>query len=223
MRIALILLSILAMIFIGSVTWSLIWEDGALMKSKNISQDVDSIALETWKNQIKTDEKIEKLSAMVAELQKSNSTNPTITPPSTNSGNTIKISGKLLELLMPTMTLTLWENRWIYGLYVFDQSIAYSTYKDDKYGLTVIPMNTSYDILLQNLKAISGKPYTINEVKTFPMRSFYLNPDKTDTLVRLIVESEKQVICLEIPKSNFTLLKNLLTQNQNTTNPIKKK
>lgn len=84
-------------------------------------------------------------------------------------------------------------------------------------------MNTSYDTLLQNLKAISGKPYTVNEVKTFPMRSFYLNPEKTDTLVRLIVESERQVICLEIPKSNFTLLKNLLTQNQNTINAVKKK
>lgn len=77
------------------------------MKSKNISQDVDSIALETWKNQIKTDEKIEKLSAMVAELQKSNGTNPTVKIASTDSGSTIKISGKLLELLMPTMTLTL--------------------------------------------------------------------------------------------------------------------
>ena len=70
MRIALILLSILAMVFIGSVTYSLVGQGGWTPKIRSTEPNVDSITLETWKNQIKTDEKIEKLSAMVEELSK---------------------------------------------------------------------------------------------------------------------------------------------------------
>lgn len=55
-------------------------------------------------------------------------------------------------------------------------------------------MQVSYDVLLKNIKALAGKPYTLNEVKTFPTRAFYLNPEKTDTLVRIVIESESQSI-----------------------------
>lgn len=213
MRIALILLSILAMVFIGSVTWSLVWQEWWTPKIRSSNQSVDSITMETWKNQIKTDEKIEKLSAMVEELSKKNSWTTWIKTTSSEEKTPIeavKISGKLLALLMPTITPTLIENKWIFWLYVFDQSIGYSTYTDEKYGITLIPMNIPYDIFLTNMKALWWTPYTVNEVKTFPFRSFYVNPIKSDTLVRIIMEVESQTIAIELPKTKFPTIKDLL-------------
>jgi hypothetical protein len=73
---------------------------------------VDSIALETWKNQIKTDEKIEKLSLMVEELSKGDTPLQRKADPQKKSEiEPVKISGKLLALLMPTITPTLIENK----------------------------------------------------------------------------------------------------------------
>ena len=74
MRIALILLSILALIFIGSISWSLISQDGGinLKRTSNTNPSGDTIVIETWKNQIKTDEKIEKLSNLVSQLAEKN-------------------------------------------------------------------------------------------------------------------------------------------------------
>ena len=226
MRIALILLSILAMIFIGSVTWSLIGQEWWIPKTRSSVQSVDSITIETWKNQIKTDEKIEKLSTMVEELSKG-------IPSSSVKNNTqwepkeiepVKISGKLLATLLPTITPTLIGNSWIFGLLIFDQSIGYSTYRDDTYGITLLAMNIPYDIFLKNIKALSGTPYTINEVTTFPTRSFYLNPAKSDTLVRLAIEMESQTIAIEITKTKFSVFKNLLLgkTSQGSRTPIKK-
>ncbi len=211
MRIALILLSILAMTFIGGVTWSLMGQDGWNLKTKSSTQSVDSITIETWKNQIKTDEKIEKLSAMVEELR--NGTPPQKKmdqSPEANTGSMIvRIPGKLLSSLMPTMTLTLTENRGIFGLYLFDQSIRYSTYTDDKYGLSLIAMEIPYDAFLKNMKTLSPT-YRVNEVKTFPVRAYYVNPEKSDALVRLVLEAESRAVAIEINKSKFPLLKDLL-------------
>ncbi len=212
MRIALILLSILAMIFIGSVTWSLIGQEWWTPKVRSSMQNVDSITIETWKNQIKTDEKIEKLSVMVEELSKGT------TPSRVRNTNQweikeiepVKISGKLLALIMPTITPTLIANSWIFGLLIFDQSIWYSTYRDEKYGITFIAMNIPYDIFLKNIKALNGTPYIINEINTFLTRSFYLNPAKSDTVVRLVVEMESQTIAIEIAKTKFPVFRNLL-------------
>jgi hypothetical protein len=50
----------------------------------------------------------------------------------------------------------------------------------------------------------------MNETKTFPFRSFYVNPPKADTLVRLVVEVESQCIVLEIPKTRFPVFKAML-------------
>jgi hypothetical protein len=73
---------------------------------------VDTITIETWKNQIKTDEKIEKLSLMVEELSKSNgSSQGKIDKNNQTTTEVIKISGKLLTPLMPTITPVLMENK----------------------------------------------------------------------------------------------------------------
>ena len=60
------------------------------------------------------------------------------------------------------------------------------------------------------MKTVSPDVYTINETKTFPFRSFYVNPVKPDTLVRLVIEIESQCIVLEIPKTRFDAFKKLL-------------
>jgi hypothetical protein len=67
-----------------------------------------------------------------------------------------------------------------------------------------------YDTFIRNARALGKEVYTVNETKTFPSRSFYLNPPKTDTLVRLVLEYESQTVAIEIPKSKFTTLKTLL-------------
>lgn len=60
------------------------------------------------------------------------------------------------------------------------------------------------------MKAVGSSVYAVNETKTFPFRSFYVNPPKPDNLVRLVVEIESQCIVLEIPKARFDAFKKLL-------------
>lgn len=83
-----------------------------MLKIKSTSKDVDNITLETWKNQIKTDEKIEKLSAMVEELKNTNI--PKNISSQSGTSNIVKISGKLLEVLMPTITPSIIDNNGIF-------------------------------------------------------------------------------------------------------------
>lgn len=81
-------------------------------------------------------------------------------------------------------------------------------------------MNIPYDIFLKNTKALGGVPYSVNETKTFSFRSFYLNPTKSDTLVRLVVEMESQTIAIEVSKAKFPLFKNLLLGKPVQTSPV---
>jgi hypothetical protein len=111
---------------------------------------------------------------------------------------------------MPTVTPELDKNSGIFGLYIFDMSVAYSTYRDATIPLTFIVTSTSYDIFLKNIKALNGKPFTANEIKTFPFRAFFVNTDASDTMVRLVIDIEGQAVALETPKVRYELLKNLL-------------
>ncbi len=217
MRIALILLSILALVFIGSISWSLLSQDGWLI-TKKISTSVDTTTEAYWRNQIKTEEKIEKLTALVEDIAKKNGTLPSEageaqsgqTTNTETSRNIVKISGKLLSLLMPTVTPSLTENTDIFWLHIFDKSMEYSVYDDAKLSLRITPINIPYDTLIKNMYALGGSVYSVNETKSFPFRSFYLNPPKSDTLARLVIEMEWQSIALEIPKTKFSILKDLL-------------
>ena len=76
--------------------------------------------------------------------------------------------------------------------------------------MKVIASSVNYDTMLKNMKALGKDVYTVNETKTFPVRSFYLNPPKTDTIVRLVLEYESQSVVIEISKTKFPTLKNLL-------------
>lgn len=127
MRVALIILSILALIFIGSISWSLVNQEGWKVRVPNIANESstantnnnpESIALETWKNQIKTDEKLEKLTTLVEELARKSGTYPTenaVSPSMSGMTNidapSVKPTGKLLALLMPTVTPVLEKNK----------------------------------------------------------------------------------------------------------------
>jgi hypothetical protein len=174
--------------------------------------------IETLRYQVKTEEKIKQLEQTVQELSKKTGLTPTTGSVPENSDETTKekvvinLSGKFLAKVMPTLTLNLIENNGIYGLYIFDMTTVYSTYEDPKFGIKIIASSLNYDTFLKNAKALGKDVYTVNETKTFPFRSFYLNPPKTDTTVRLVVESESQSIALEISKSKFPTLKKLLTK-----------
>lgn len=177
--------------------------------------------METWKNQMKTDEKLEKLTSIVEELAKKNGAYPAdeVTPKEAAETTpkevpAVKPSGKFLALIMPTITPVLEKNAGIFGLYIFDLNVRYSTYKDNNFALTIIPTDISYDTFLKNLKALWGKPYTVNETQSFPYRAFYLNPEISDTIVRVVIEIENQTIAMEIPKSKFDVLKTLLLGKQ---------
>lgn len=214
MRIALILLSIVALLFIGTISWYLMKSDGTwLTASQNTHQNA-GIDIETLRYQIKTEEKIKALETTVNELSGKNRTHSAQEPMmNTNTGKTVvKVSGKFLAQVMPAVTLSLTENTGIFGLYTFDTNTAYSTYEDTKLGMRVIASPIGYDAFLKNMRAIGKEVYSVNEAKGFTSRAFYLNPPKTDTTVRLVLESESQSIALEIPKSTFPILKKLLSK-----------
>lgn len=174
------------------------------------------VDIEMLRYQIKTEEKIKeleekyKLLATKSWLEQSNQ-NLTAAPTMSESGHTdIKISWKFLAQVMPTASLTLKENNGIYWLYTFDTSTTYSTYEDPKLTLRVIALTMNYDTFLRNAKALGKDVYSVNETKTFPHRSFYLNPPKSDTTVRIILEYESQTLAIEISKAKFPILKWLL-------------
>ena len=91
---------------------------------------------------------------------------------------------------MPTLSLTEKENIGIFDLHIFDSSIHYTSYEDVKNGVQILALNLPYENFLKNVKALDDTVYAVNETNTFPFRSFYVNPPKPDSLVRIVVEAE---------------------------------
>ncbi len=215
MRIAMILLSIVALVFIGSISWSLLDSKNTWMEPRKVTEiGTNGTDIETLRTQIKTEEKLKELETIVKELSKKNGNSLTTEERKGATDRapeeTVKISGKFLAKVMPTVTLTLVENKGIYSLYTFDTNTLYSTYQDPKLGMTVIASSIDYTTFLRNMRALGKEVFTVNETKTFPGKSFYLNPPKSDATVRVALEYESQTIAIEIPKSKFPLLKSLL-------------
>lgn len=215
MRIAMILLSIVALVFIGSISWSLLDSKNTWMGQKQITEiGTNGTDIEALRHQIKTEEKLKELELIVKELSKKNgNTSTTGEQQDTTEKPTeeiVKLSGKFLAKVMPTATLTQVKNKGIYGLYTFDSNTLYSTYEDPKLGLTVVASSLDYTTFMRNMKALWKEVFTVNETKSFPGKSFYLNPPKPDTSVRIVLEYETQSIALEISKSKFPILKSLL-------------
>lgn len=214
MRIALITLALTALVFIGSIIYSFANKNGtiALVPTKTTKIPETPIELETLKYQIKNEEKINTLMEKVEALSASQGgivrqwgTTDTYT-----WAQVIPLSGKFLAQVMPTMEFSLVENTGIYDLLIFDKSTEYSTYLDKKQGIKALALSIKYDVFLKNMKALPKDVYEVNETKTFPFRSFYVNPPKPDTLVRLVMEVESQTIAIEIPKTRFSIFKALL-------------
>jgi hypothetical protein len=214
MRIALITLALTALVFIGSIVYSLAGKNWLSLSTQlDSTKKVETpIEIESLKYQIKNEEKINELMKKVESLSAwQDWIDRWSIDTATSTGKiSIPISGKFLSQVMPTLEFSLVENSWIYELLIFDKTVNYSTYTDSKQWIKAQPLSIKYDVFLKNMKAIGSDVYTINETKTFPFRSFYVNSPKTDTLVRLVIEVEWQTIVLEVPKTRFEAFKKLL-------------
>lgn len=103
----------------------------------NTNETINTInASDYWHNQIKLEDQIKILSGMVQELsQKNGSTQKNLdtkTQSGTSNTKIVKLSGKFLALIMPTITPSLIENNGIFDLHIFDVGTSYSTYEDSK-------------------------------------------------------------------------------------------
>ena len=88
----------------------------------------------------------------------------------------------------------------------------YSTYTDTKYGMIVIATRTPYSTWLANFRAVDKSLFIVNESKTFPFVSFYLNPPKDDGQVRIVMRVEAQTLLISIPKARFSEFKTMMTK-----------
>jgi hypothetical protein len=221
MRIALITLALVALLFIGSIIYSFVSKDTpfSIAKIQTSANQETPIAIETLKYQIKTDQKIEELTKKIETLagskvlETSNTRDTDSWSISPLEKPIVPVSGKFLARVMPKFEFTNIVNSGIFDLHLFDQSFNYSTYQDKKQETRVIAIDISYDVFLKNAKWLWNDVYIVNETKTFPFRSFYLNPPKKDNLVRIVLEAEKQTLAIEITKSKFSLLKTALLKN----------
>ena len=230
MRIALIILAVTALAFIGSIIWIFVNKNGIDIIPQKSSTEVkisnETASLEILRSQWKTEERIKTLEAKIDALSgktpgviQNSSTDNTGTTLSnqtntnSNTGNTIiPISAKFLTKIISKVNLTLIKNTGIYGLFLFDTSTEYSTYSDSKTGIIVIASRTPYDTWLKNFKALDTTTYSVNESKTFPFSSFYLNPPKPDNIIRIVMQVESQTLMISLPKNRFMEFKTMMTK-----------
>ena len=217
MRAVLIILSIAALMFIGGILWMFATKEGSpLSPIKNNTSTIsdESLALETLKYQIKNEEKLNQLQAQLDRIA-GNSPQIEIKPTgetstgSTETGTVVPVSAKFLSRIMPTIELTITKNDGIFGLDIFNNT-TYSTYTDDRFGMTLVASMIPYERFLSNFQAIDSTLYTVNETKSFPFDSFYVNPASSDTLVRLVFSVEKQTLLVSFPKTKFDDFKKLI-------------
>jgi hypothetical protein len=95
---------------------------------------------------------------------------------------------------------------------MFDTNTEYSTYSDPKSGVVIIASRTPYATWLKNFRAIDPSSFTVNESKTFPFPSFYLNPPKSDNIIRIVMQVEAQTLLISLPKSRFAEFKTMMTK-----------
>lgn len=236
MRIALITLAVAALGFIGSIIWIFSSKNGIALipqgsDTSSVKISSETANLEILKSQWKTEERIKTLEAKIDAL--STKTNPeelspvlsgSISPEwakvtivqstgATNTGNTIiPISAKFLTKVISKVNLTLAKNNGIYWLYIFDTNTEYSTYTDEKFGITIVASKNLYPIWLKNFQSIDKSIFTINESKTFPFTSFYVNSTKPDSTIRIVMQVEAQTLLISLPKNKFTEFKNMMTK-----------
>lgn len=223
MRIVLIILSLSALAFIVSILYMLTNKEdtlsgNTLSQTENMSISSNSLALELLKNSYKQTEEINALKQKIEALESGRGITSVTTSQEdgtqteSHSGEVVPISAKFLSRIMPTVELTLVPNSGIFDLKIFDINTVYSTYTDDKFGMTVVASMVPYETFLQNFQAIDKDVYTVNPTTTFPFEWFYVNPAKTDATARLVLKVEAQTLLLTLPKSKFDTFKTLMLQ-----------
>lgn len=231
MRIALITLAVASLAFIGSIIWIFATRNGIdLIPAQSTSPvkiSSETAAIEMLRSQWKTEDRIKELEAKIDLLSGKTPSSVQISATSTgttsniSSGSTlwsgstqiiIPISAKFLTKVISKMNLSLSKNTGIYGLSTFDASTIYSTYIDTKYNITVIATRTPYSAWLANWRSVDKSLFIVNESKTFPFASFYLNPPKDDGQVRIVMQVETQTLLITIPKSRFPEFKTMMTK-----------
>lgn len=228
MRIVFVILSTAALLFIGGMIllfwknwWNIFWNQNP---SQNIptsssivpSSGVDGMTIETIKYQVKTEEKLnaleKKLDMLAWANTPSQSQNTTTTGSEVSSSGgivTVPISVKFLSKILPTIEPVKVENSGIFDLRTFDNT-PYTTYQDTKFWMKVIASMVPYQTFLKNFQALDQKVYTVNISKAFPFQSFYVNPPKSDSTVRIVMEVEAQTLLISLPKSKFQTFKELI-------------
>lgn len=222
MRIVLVILSTAALLFMAGMALMLtrggepLFPNTPPTSPSNTPATLDGLAIETLKHQIKTEEKLNELQKRLDQLAGTNGTPaaPLDThsdAPDSQSGSEIivPISAKFLSKVLPTIEPKKVENSGIFDLRTFDHT-PYTTYKDEKFGITVVASMLPYETIRKNFQAIDASVYTINETETFPFASFYVNPPKSDTTVRLVMQVEAQTLLVSMPKSKFNTFKELI-------------
>lgn len=203
------------------------WQKGYNTPNNNTNQpalpaNLDGLAVETLKHQMKTEQKLEELEKKIDQIAWRNipKTEENSNPVTENTENKttqtesskeiiIPISGKFLSKILPTIEPSKRENIGIFGLRTFD-NLPYTTYEDAKFWLTVVASMVPYETFLKNFQAIDNKVYTTNETKTFPFPSFFVNPTRSDTSVRIVIKVESQTLLITLPKSKFSTFKSLI-------------
>lgn len=226
MRIALITLAVAALAFIGSIIWIFAQKNGINLipsSTNNIRISSETTNLEILRSQWKTEDRIKELEAKIDKLSgnspqdiSTGSTTPTSNTTIQQSTNPtppiIPISAKFLGLIIQKVSLTLTGNTdGIYGTHAFDAS-EYSTYQDSKYGLTIIATRIPYLTWLKNWKSIDPTTYTVNETKSFPFKSFFINTTKPDNIVRIVMQVEAQTLLISVEKKKFEEFKKLINK-----------
>jgi len=120
----------------------------------------------------------------------------------------IPLSGLFLAKIMPDIDLKKTENKGMFNIYLFNK-IPFTTYVDEKKKIKVYAFDETYDTMLANLK-LTSSVYKINETDQFFWYTFFLNPTRKDSTIRFVTAMEGRAIGVEVPKSYYPTLKNIL-------------
>ncbi len=229
MRIALITLAVAALTFIGYIIWIFASKNGIdIIPSRNTKEvkvSSETASLEILRSQWKTEDRIKILEAKIDALSgkpraseviqggiSSGSTTPSSWVTSSTGTIIIPISAKFLSKIITKVNLVLGKNNGIFGLYLFDTNNEYSTYSDPKSGVIIIASRTPYSTWLKNFQAINQDSFAVNESKTFPFPSFYINPPKPDSIIRIVMQVEAQTLLMSLPKGKFAEFKTMMNK-----------
>lgn len=220
MRAILIILSLTAFLLVGWLIVNIKDKDinsVSFIKENTTSSNLSALEIEAIKSQTKIDEMNKKLDELQKKINQISGANTTVNDENIEISDTEKntkdsvvpVSAKFLWKILPTIELKKTDNSWIFDLRTFDNT-NYTTYKDEKFWITVIASMISYETFLKNFQAIDKNVYTVNITKTFPFDSFFVNPKISDSTARFVIKVEAQTLLISIPKSKFNTFKELI-------------